>query len=220
MKKAVWFSVGLVSVIAITAVGGWYWWQGQQAPEARSSSGGSVSLGETVDAPANNEQALEMSGQTLTQSAGSGGSSGTGGSGGSNGSSTAPSETPASATLPGPAQFGQYEQYKQAESPLFIDIEAGTGKAVGAGSVVTVDYRGWLTDGKLFDESYSRNEKFSFRVGDHRVISGWEMGTMGMKEGGKRRLIIPPAFGYKNQAQGDIPANSVLIFDIWVHEVK
>jgi peptidylprolyl isomerase/FKBP-type peptidyl-prolyl cis-trans isomerase FkpA len=103
---------------------------------------------------------------------------------------------------------------------MFIDIERGTGATVAAGNELTVDYRGWLTNGQLFDESYPRSSRFKFTVGEHHVISGWEQGVLGMKAGGKRRLIIPPEFGYGAQGTSGIPANSVLVFDIWVHEVK
>jgi hypothetical protein len=208
MKKAIWLSAGLICVIVIVAVMGWSWWQAQQAPETKSSSGGSVSLG--THAPAGNEEALEMTGQSLTPPAGSG-TSGTG--------SSAGSPTPLPASLPGPAEFGQYEQYKQQEAAMFIDIEQGTGAAVGTGSNMVVDYQGWLTNGKLFDSSYVRKQRYSFNM-QSGVIAGWKQGIWGMKAGGKRRLIIPPKAGYGDQANGTIPANSVLVFDIWLHEVK
>jgi hypothetical protein len=119
-----------------------------------------------------------------------------------------------SASLPGPESFGQYEQYKNNTSSLFGEIRIGDGTAAEAGKTVVVHYRGWLTNGQQFDESYARGKPYSFVIGEHRVILGWEEAIMGMKVGGKRRFIIPPAVGYGAQEQNGIPANSLLVFDV------
>ena len=116
--------------------------------------------------------------------------------------------------LPGPSEYHVYDQYKSATTTQFVDVSVGTGASVAAGSVATVQYRGWLTSGVEFDESYARKQAFSFTEGAHRVIAGWEEGLYGMKVGGTRRLIIPASLGYGNQASGSIPANSMLIFDV------
>lgn len=113
-----------------------------------------------------------------------------------------------------PADFLEYEKYRQNPHALFADILVGTGKAIALSSRATVQYRGYLTNGTVFDESYSRNQPFVFIEGSHRVIMGWEEGLYGMKAGGKRRLVIPPAVGYKDEAHGPIPPNSVLVFDV------
>ena len=94
------------------------------------------------------------------------------------------------------------------------DITAGTGEEVKAGDTITVNYTGFLPDGSVFDSSLSRNEPFTFVVGSGSVIQGWELGLIGMKEGGRRLLAIPPALGYGANAVGPIPANSTLIFDV------
>lgn len=90
----------------------------------------------------------------------------------------------------------------------------GTGAEAKAGSTVTVQYTGTLTDGKKFDSSYDRKQPFTFKIGSGEVIKGWDQGVTGMKEGGKRKLTIPPELGYGNQANGAIPANSTLLFEI------
>ncbi len=131
-------------------------------------------------------------------------------------SASAPSPTP----TPAADDFGQYEKYKDNSVALFGDVTVGQGAAVATGSVVSVQYRGWLTNGTLFDESYSKPAPFTFTEGDHRVIAGWEEGLLGMKVGGKRRLVVPPGVGYGSAAQGSIPANSVLVFDIELLSVK
>lgn len=94
------------------------------------------------------------------------------------------------------------------------DLQEGKGDAVKDGDKVTVNYVGTLEDGTKFDSSYDRNQPFDFTVGQGDVIKGWDQGLLGMKVGGKRRLTIPPELGYGSQANGPIPANSTLIFEI------
>lgn len=104
-----------------------------------------------------------------------------------------------------------------------IDIKTGSGPEAKAGSTVTVEYTGWLqSTGKKFDSSFDHGAQ-TFDVtplGQAQVITGWNQGLIGVKAGGTRRLIIPPALGYGTQANGPIPANSTLIFDITVIAVK
>jgi FKBP-type peptidyl-prolyl cis-trans isomerase len=99
---------------------------------------------------------------------------------------------------------------------LLEDIALGDGIEVASrGQFITVHYRGTLEDGTEFDASYPRNEPFSFPVGVGYVIAGWDQGVVGMKVGGKRRLIVPPQLGYGPQGAGDvIPPNATLIFEI------
>lgn len=97
-----------------------------------------------------------------------------------------------------------------------IDEVAGTGAEAKAGDTVSVNYVGTLLDGKKFDSSYDRNQPFSFVLGAGQVIQGWDEGVAGMKIGGKRKLVIPPALAYGSQEVGDglIPANSTLVFEV------
>jgi peptidylprolyl isomerase len=101
---------------------------------------------------------------------------------------------------------------------MFGDVRVGNGAAVELGSTVAVKYRGWLTNGTLIDDS--QDKAFSFVEGEHRVIAGWEQGLLGMRAGGKRRLIVPPGQGYGSEAHDVVPANSTLIFDVELVEVK
>jgi FKBP-type peptidyl-prolyl cis-trans isomerase len=94
------------------------------------------------------------------------------------------------------------------------DLVVGTGATAAAGDLVTVNYVGTLTNGTKFDSSYDRGQPYTFRIGAGQVIAGWDQGVPGMKVGGKRRLTIPPSLGYGNQANGSIPANSTLVFEI------
>ena len=96
----------------------------------------------------------------------------------------------------------------------YIDETVGTGATAAAGKVVAVHYTGWLTTGAKFDSSRDRGQPFVFPLGAGRVITGWDQGVAGMNVGGKRRLIVPAGLGYGAQANGPIPANSTLIFDV------
>jgi FKBP-type peptidyl-prolyl cis-trans isomerase len=108
------------------------------------------------------------------------------------------------------------------DSGLVIEItQAGSGTAqVKSGDTVTVDYRGYFTDGKIFDESYKRGQTFSFTPGSGQVIAGWEEGVLGMKVGEKRRLTVPSSLGYGPNDYGPIPGGSTLIFDIELHKIN
>jgi peptidylprolyl isomerase len=100
------------------------------------------------------------------------------------------------------------------------DETVGTGAEAVAGKTVTVNYVGTLTNGTKFDSSYDRNQPFTFSLGAGQVIQGWDTGVVGMKVGGKRKLVIPPSLGYGAQATGSIPANSTLVFEIELLGVK
>lgn len=95
------------------------------------------------------------------------------------------------------------------------DLVVGTGDEAKRRRMVTVNYRGTLEDGTLFDESYGR-EPFSFKLGAGQVIKGWDEGVQRMKVGGKRRLIIPAELGYGKDGTpgGPIPPNATLIFEV------
>ena len=99
-----------------------------------------------------------------------------------------------------------------------IDLRAGQGTlTVTNGSTVSVQYTGWLSSGQKFDSSRDRGQPFQFTVGGGRVIPGWDEGILGMKVGGRRKLIIPPALGYGDQGQPPvIPAKATLYFTIEV----
>ncbi len=100
------------------------------------------------------------------------------------------------------------------------DTLNGTGDVAGAGDVVTVNYVGQLENGKVFDSSIDRNQPFTFQLGIGQVIRGWDEGVIGMRVGGKRRLVIAPDYGYGDQAVGPIPGGSTLVFDVELIGVK
>jgi peptidylprolyl isomerase len=95
------------------------------------------------------------------------------------------------------------------------DIEEGSGASAEAYDVVTVQYVGVnYKGGKEFDSSWSRQEPFTFNLGGEEVIEGWDRGLRGMKVGGRRELIIPPALAYGEAGNGSIPPNETLVFVI------
>ena len=94
------------------------------------------------------------------------------------------------------------------------DLIVGEGAEASIGQTVKVHYRGMLKDGTQFDASYGRRP-FSFPLGTGQVIQGWDEGLVGMKVGGKRRLVIPPELGYGSRgASNVIPPNAFLTFEV------
>jgi peptidylprolyl isomerase len=101
-----------------------------------------------------------------------------------------------------------------------IDIAVGEGKAVVKGALITTQYRGTLEDGTVFDSSYDRGQPFQCVIGTRRVIRGWDIGMMGMKVGGKRKLLVPAHLAYGERQIGQhIKPHSDLIFEIELLEV-
>ncbi len=100
------------------------------------------------------------------------------------------------------------------------DLKEGEGKEVTSGDFIVIHYHGTLENGKVFDSSYERGKPFETRIGVGQVIDGWDMGVVGMKKGGKRKLVIPPQLAYGDRQIGDIPAGSTLIFEVELIDIK
>ena len=102
------------------------------------------------------------------------------------------------------------------------DLEVGDGAEATSGSNVGVHYVGvsWKTR-KQFDASWDRGQPFRFRVGGGQVIRGWDEGVAGMRVGGRRRLVLPPAYAYGSSgAGGVIGPNETLVFVVDLLEVR
>ncbi|BCM89623.1 FK506-binding protein [Abditibacteriota bacterium] len=102
-----------------------------------------------------------------------------------------------------------------------VDERKGTGAVAKPRDTVTVNYRGTLLNGEMFDESYGK-QPFNFELGTGQVIKGWDQGVAGMRVGGKRKLTIPSDLAYGNGGApgGKIPPGATLKFDIELLQVN
>lgn len=115
--------------------------------------------------------------------------------------------------------FAKEKGVKKTESGLLYLVEKeGTGEVPKDSDTVVVNYKGTLTDGTEFDNSYTRGEPLSFRLDG--VIPGWTEGLKHVKKGGKIKLVIPPDLAYGKTGVPGIPANSTLVFDVELLDVK
>ena len=97
------------------------------------------------------------------------------------------------------------------------DIVKGTGPPAKKGDTRVVHYVGMnFSNGQEFDASWDTGSPFPVQLGAGQVIAGWDKGLIGMKKGGRRKLVIPPELGYGAQGTpgGPIPPNATLIFDV------
>lgn len=219
-KKEILITLVVLVVIIGGAIGGYVVWNhydtwkksqtnSQQASQTTTTASQDIALQQAPNDAAGSSLSVDTSGNGANPAQlGSGMSS----------SSTSSSSSSSSAAPPDPSQFGEYDKYKDATEALFGDIKVGTGNEVKAGTKVSVLYKGWLTNGTLFDQSRADEsgavQPLIFTVGEKKLIPGFEQDMIGMKVGGTRLMIIPPKLGYGSQAQGNIPANSVLIFQV------
>ncbi len=95
-----------------------------------------------------------------------------------------------------------------------MTIKEGVGTPIKSGQLIKVQYKGWLTDSTLFDDSYARGEPLEFSLGAGQVIAGWDRGLVGMKVGEIRKLSLPYELAYGDRAIGPIPAKSDLLFEV------
>ena len=103
----------------------------------------------------------------------------------------------------------------------YTDLKLGEGEEAREGSIVEVRYTGWLENGTKFDSSEDAAGPLTFRVGAGDVIKGLDEGVTGMKQGGKRRLRIPPELGFGKQGGGGvIPPNATLIYEVELAVVR
>ena len=100
------------------------------------------------------------------------------------------------------------------------DLVVGKGATAAAGDDVVVHYVGWLENGTQFDSSRARRDPLDFALGAGDVIKGWDQGIEGMKQGGKRKLTIPPALAYgEHGCGGVIPPHATLVFEVELLEI-
>ena len=102
----------------------------------------------------------------------------------------------------------------------YEDTLEGTGAVAEDGKSIIVHYTGYLVDGTEFDSSLKHGQPFPVKLGTGSVIKGWDLGLVGMKEGGKRKLLIPAEYAYGSRRMGSIPPNSDLIFEVELLKVN
>lgn len=215
-KYVVWTSIS-VFVVAFVAAGAWFDLHQRSVQHASASlsaaedSGtGSGSSGPITISPDSNTGTPLSDGSSSSTSTGSG-------------IGTAANSDAVNKLLD-PTTFGKYDSYKDNKTASFAELTVGSGTAIADGSTVAVLYKGWLTNGSLFDQSRAGSDgklqAFTFTEGQHQVIPGWEEALAGAKAGGVRMLIIPPSVGYGAAGQGSIPGNSVLVFQVQILQVR
>jgi FKBP-type peptidyl-prolyl cis-trans isomerase len=102
----------------------------------------------------------------------------------------------------------------------YILIEEGQGDFPVKGNIVSVHFSGFLLNGSKFDSSVEKDQPIEFRLGDKQVIAGWEEGIALLKKGGKARLIVPDSLAFGEMSRPGIPANSILLFDVELVDIK
>jgi FKBP-type peptidyl-prolyl cis-trans isomerase len=116
---------------------------------------------------------------------------------------------------------GSHAEIVTASGLRFTDMRIGQGQEATEGKIVEVSYTGWLEDGKKFESTETCHKPMTFRMGAGDVIKGLDQGIAGMREGGKRRLVIPPDLGFGKQGGGGvIPPNAVLTYEVELLSVR
>jgi FKBP-type peptidyl-prolyl cis-trans isomerase FkpA len=242
LQKKYFVLIGVVVVVAGLSGGGFVLWKSQQPKKvdlgtsfdsmesAEANAGGSASdaSGQDTSLSASSSDGLSIdsspSSGNLGQLSVGQNSSGSASSGASGAASSSGDASSSSEPTIDPSTFSQYNKYQSGTSALYGDVQVGTGTTLTSGHQATVYYKGWLTNGTLFDESKAGSngqlQPFTFTLGAGQVIEGWEQGLAGMKVGGTRLLIVPPAVGYGAAGKDSIPGNSVLVFEVQLLAVQ
>lgn len=206
-RRQIWLSVATAVVLIAFGIFGLVQYQGYTAHQqtlaanATSTADAKANVQATAGANAKATAGVQASATAIAQAV-----------------LTATSGSPTPATGPATPPNVSGTATKLPDGLQYIDVKEGTGAAAKAGGTVQVEYTGWLqSTGKKFDSSYDHGgQPFSVTpLGQAQIIQGWNEGLIGIKAGGTRRLIIPPALGYGAKGSPPvIPANATLIFDV------
>lgn len=114
------------------------------------------------------------------------------------------------------------EMVKQGEENVWEkkELKVGTGPVAASGDTVTVHYKGTLANGRRFDNTMERNKPETFKLGGGDVITGLDNGIVGMKQGGKRWMRLPPNIAYGMYGMGVVPQDSVVFFEVELLRVQ
>ena len=133
---------------------------------------------------------------------------------------TSPAQDPTTVTFAPSLGINLREYTKDTSGVYYLDVAVGSGNKATPNSTLGYYYTGYLADGRLFDSRQAPSSAVSTVIGAGQNIRGFDRGLLGVTQGSRRRLIIPPALGYGNQSGGTaIPAGSVLIFEVDVTSV-
>jgi FKBP-type peptidyl-prolyl cis-trans isomerase FkpA len=114
-----------------------------------------------------------------------------------------------------PALNIDLDRMQRAESGFYYeDLEVGTGEVAEIGRHVEVHYTSWLPDGTRIMSSRDGELPEDFVLGTGAVIIGWEEGMIGMRQGGRRKIVIPPALAYGRDGYGEVPPYATLVIDV------
>jgi len=126
------------------------------------------------------------------------------------------------AAQPSPSQ--EHTESREVVTPSglkYTDLKIGQGETASEGKILEVNYSGWLAKDNVKFDSSIEDHPFTFRLGAGDAIKGWDEGLMGMKVGGKRRLVIPPELGFGKQGVGSVvPPNAVLVYEFELLAVR
>lgn len=111
------------------------------------------------------------------------------------------------------------EMTRHSSGLYFQDLTTGEGTEARPINFLEVHYMSWLSDGTLVDDTRAAGQPFDFLLGVGEVIPGWDLGLVGARAGGTRRLILPPQLAYGSLGRGPVPPLSTLVFDIEVLDV-
>ncbi len=108
-----------------------------------------------------------------------------------------------------------FSRMDRTSSGLWIEeISPGVGRVAARGNLIRIHYIGYLPDGTVIDSTLG-GDPYTFELGSPDVIRGWNQGIIGMKVGGRRRLVIRPGLAYGSQGREPVvPPNSVLVFEV------
>lgn len=111
--------------------------------------------------------------------------------------------------------------FRPLRATKITDVTVGAGREAQVGDTLVVHYVGTLFNGKEFDSSKGRKIPFEFVLGDGQVIKGWDVGLVGMRVGGVRKLAIPPSEAYGDPGSPPtIPPKSPLYFQVELLGIK
>ncbi|XP_077778481.1 FK506-binding protein 15-like isoform X4 [Podarcis muralis] len=121
--------------------------------------------------------------------------------------------------------IAKYNSSRSPDSVLCQDLVLGDGQGVETGDALEITFTGWLFQngslGQVFDSNVNKEKLLRLKLGSGKVIKAWEDGMIGMKRGGRRFLLIPPALAYGSSGEAErIPPDSTLAFEVEVKRVR